>query len=77
MVQLYAIVGRIRLISCERVVTSAEKTMDSIIDSYLAPNVQSHEFRSCRAKTQHSERGVNASAGPASGQVDRRPPGRR
>jgi hypothetical protein len=45
MVQLYAIVGRIRLISCDRVVTSAEKTMDSIIDSYLAPNKTLHELR--------------------------------
>jgi hypothetical protein len=44
-VQLYAIVGRIRLISCDRVVTSAEKTMDSIIDSYLAPNKTLHELR--------------------------------
>ena len=45
MVQLYAILGRIRLISCERVVTSAEKTMDAIIDSYLAPNKTLHELR--------------------------------
>lgn len=45
MVQLYAILGRIRLISCDRVVTSAEKTMDSIIDSYLAPNKTLHELR--------------------------------
>ena len=45
MVGLYAIVGRIRLISCDRVVKSAEKTMDSIIDSYLAPNKTLHELR--------------------------------
>lgn len=45
MVQLYAILGRIRLISCERVVTSAEKTMDAIIDSYLAPNKTLHDLR--------------------------------
>ena len=45
MVQLYAIVGRMRLISCDRVVISAEKTMDSIIDSYLAPNKNLHELR--------------------------------
>lgn len=45
MVQLYAIVGRIRLISCNRVVISAEKTMDTIIDSYLAPNKSLHELR--------------------------------
>ncbi|CAN7515572.1 hypothetical protein LJR219_003606 [Phenylobacterium sp. LjRoot219] len=44
-IQLYAIVGRIRLISCERVVTSAEKTMDSIVDTYLAPNKALHELR--------------------------------
>jgi hypothetical protein len=45
MVQLYASVGRIRLISCDRVVTSAEKTMDSIIDAYLTPNKTLHELR--------------------------------
>ena len=45
MIQLYAIVGRIRLISCDRVVTSAEKTMDAIIDAYLAPNKTLHELR--------------------------------
>jgi hypothetical protein len=45
MVQLYAIVGRMRLISCDRVVTSAEKTLDAIIDAYLAPNKTLHELR--------------------------------
>ena len=45
MIQLYAIVGRIRLISCDRVVASAEKTMDAIIDAYLAPNKTLHELR--------------------------------
>jgi hypothetical protein len=45
MIQLYAIVGRIRLISCDRVVKAAEKTMDAIIDAYLAPNKTLHELR--------------------------------
>ena len=45
MIQLYAIVGRIRLISCGRVVKSAEKTMDGIIDAYLGPNKALHELR--------------------------------
>ena len=45
MVGLYAIVGRIRLISCDRVVKAAEKTMDSIIDAYLGPNKALHELR--------------------------------
>ena len=45
MVGLYAIVGRIRLISCERVVTSSEKTLDSIIEAYMAPNKTLHELR--------------------------------
>jgi hypothetical protein len=45
MVQLYALVGRMRLISCDRVVTSAERTMDAIIDAYLAPNKTLHELR--------------------------------
>ena len=45
MVGLYSIVGRIRLISCERVVTSSEKTLDSIVETYLAPNKTLHELR--------------------------------
>jgi hypothetical protein len=45
MIQLYAIVGRIRLISCDRVVKAAEQTMDGIIDTYLAPNKALHELR--------------------------------
>ena len=45
MVGLYSIVGRIRLISCDRVVKSAEKTLDSIVDAYLAPNKTLHELR--------------------------------
>lgn len=45
MVGLYAIVGRIRLISCERVVASAENTMESIIGAYLSPNKTLHELR--------------------------------
>ena len=45
MIQLYAIVGRIRLISCDRVVKAAENTMDAIIDTYLAPNKALHELR--------------------------------
>lgn len=45
MVQLYAIVGRIRLISCSRVVASAEKTMEAIIGAYLAPNKSLRELR--------------------------------
>ncbi len=44
MVQLYAIVARIRLISCDRVVKSAEKTMDGIIGAYLSPNKTLHEL---------------------------------
>lgn len=50
MVQLYAILARMRLISCDRVVTSAEKTMDSIIDTYLAPNKTLHELRALMAE---------------------------
>ena len=45
MVALYAIVGRIRLISCDRVVKSAEMTMESIIAAYLSPNKTLHELR--------------------------------
>lgn len=50
MVRLYAIVARIRLISCDRVVSAAEATMDAIIDTYLAPNKNLHEIRTMMAQ---------------------------
>ena len=45
MVGLYAIVGRIRLISCERVVTAAEQTLAAVTSAYLAPNKTLRELR--------------------------------
>lgn len=45
MVRLYAFVARIRLISSAPVVASAERTLDAIIDAYLAPNKTLQELR--------------------------------
>ena len=46
LVQLYAIVARMRLLTSRAVVTSAERAMDAIIETYLAPNRTLHELRS-------------------------------
>jgi hypothetical protein len=45
LVGLYAILGRIRLISSAAVVTSAEQTVDAVIDTYLSPNKTLQELR--------------------------------
>lgn len=45
MVQLYALVARMRLLASERVVTAAEHVMHAIVESYLAPNRTLHELR--------------------------------
>ncbi len=45
MVRLYALVARIRLIATAPVVASAERTLDAVIDAYLAPNKTLHELR--------------------------------
>ena len=45
MVRLYALVARIRLIASARVVVSAERTLDSVIDAYLSPNKTLQELR--------------------------------
>ncbi len=45
MVQLYALVGKIRLWASRPVVTAAEHAMDSIIQTYLEPNRTLHEIR--------------------------------
>lgn len=45
LVGLYAIVGRMRLISSAAVVASAERTLDAVIDAYLSPNKSLQELR--------------------------------
>ena len=45
MVGLYAMVGRMRLVSSRTVVAAAEKVIDHIIETYLAPNRTLHELR--------------------------------
>lgn len=45
MVQLYAMVARMRLISSTAVVASAERTLDAVIDAYLSPNKSLQDLR--------------------------------
>jgi len=45
MVLLYALVARIRLVSSTLIVTSAERTLDMVIDAYLSPNKTLQELR--------------------------------
>ena len=45
MVQLYALVGKIRLWASRPVVTAAEHAMSSIVQTYLEPNRTLHEIR--------------------------------
>ncbi len=44
LVNLYALLGRIRLVASRTVVTAAERTLDVIIETYLAPNRSLHEL---------------------------------
>lgn len=44
LVLLYALVAQMRLISSRPVVDAAERTMDHIIEAYLAPNRSLHEM---------------------------------
>jgi hypothetical protein len=43
LVKLFAMIGRIRLVSPRPVVTAAERTFDTIIEAYLGPNRTIHE----------------------------------
>ncbi len=45
MVGLYAMVGRMRLVSSRIVVAAAENVIEHIIETYLAPNQTLHELR--------------------------------
>ena len=43
LVKIYALIGRIRLVSPRPVVTAAERTFDTITEAYLGPNRTMHE----------------------------------
>jgi len=43
LVKLFALLGRIRLVSPRLVVTAAERTFDTIVKAYLGPNRTMHE----------------------------------
>ena len=43
LVKIYALIGRIRLVAARPVVTAAERTLDKISQTYLAPNRSLHE----------------------------------
>jgi hypothetical protein len=43
LVKLFALLGRIRLVSPRPVVTAAERTFDTIVEAYLGPNRTMHE----------------------------------
>ena len=45
LVQLYALLANMRLLTSPAVVAAAEHVMDVIIDTYLAPNRSLHEIR--------------------------------
>ena len=45
MVQLYALVAKIRLWASRPVVTAAEHAMESVVQTYLEPNRTLHEIR--------------------------------
>ena len=45
MVGLYAMVGRMRLVSSRTVVAAADNVIAHIIETYLAPNQTLHELR--------------------------------
>jgi hypothetical protein len=45
LVQLYALIAKMRLITSRDVVNAAEEAMDAIVATYLAPNRSLHEIR--------------------------------
>ena len=45
LVQLYALIAKMRLLASRHVVTAAEQVLDSIVETYLAPNRSLHEMR--------------------------------
>jgi hypothetical protein len=71
LIDLYALIGRIRLISSARVVESAETVARIIMDAYVAPNLTLEEIRTaevdplrkfseaCRAELQMFRKRLN------------------
>jgi hypothetical protein len=45
LVQLYALIAKMRLLASRPVVTAAEQVLNSIVETYLAPNRSLHEMR--------------------------------
>jgi hypothetical protein len=45
LVKLYALIAQARLVSSDEVAAAAERVMDTITDTYLAPNRTLHEMR--------------------------------
>jgi len=45
LVQLYALIAKMRLLASRPVVTAAEQVLQSIVETYLAPNRTLHEMR--------------------------------
>ena len=43
LVKIYALIGRIMLVSPRPVVTAAERTVDTIMEAYLGPNRTLHQ----------------------------------
>jgi hypothetical protein len=50
MVRLYALVGRMRLVSARAVIDAAVRIEDKIIETYLGPNRSLHELREVAGK---------------------------
>jgi hypothetical protein len=50
MVQLYALVGRMRLVSARAVIDAAVRVEDNILKTYLGPNRTLHELRDFAGK---------------------------
>jgi hypothetical protein len=50
LVQLYALMARMRLLTSRDVVAAAQQVMDTIIDTYLQPNRTLHELRALAEK---------------------------
>jgi hypothetical protein len=45
MIRLYALVGRMRLVSAQAVIVAAVRVEDSIVENYQGPNRALHELR--------------------------------
>jgi hypothetical protein len=45
LVQLYALIAKMRLLASPQVVTAAEQVLNAIVATYLAPNLSLHDIR--------------------------------